>query len=397
MSAAAEAAPVASDPKSPLIIFTGAFDGTIKIWAVPKRPARGAIHRAALSVTPQLLATLSGHTASVNTLVFAPTGRRFFTGDGVGIVKVWDDNAPLTSPTGTSKTSKRHARDSKHAAGAGAESDSDGDDDVWGDGEADATQFRGVPWAKRFQCSHTMAVSSSASTKASGAAAAATAGAATPKGATDSNAPGASAGSAGAAAVGGTGAAAVTSATGGNPLASVHASSIHALAYVEERNGANGRLVAYCRNNTLVLFSLSRWDVRRTFSGVDSRHGTMRCAISPDGTFLVAGSEDGKAYFWELSGGRLVSVLDIGYFTPLCDVTWHPTEHLVGFASYGVDAPFALYQYAPAYMADAQYDEPTVVLARQSAAANLSLVGNDADTDFAPDPERDADAPVINR
>jgi len=108
------------------------------------------------------------------------------------------------------------------------------------------------------------------------------------------------------------------------------------------------RLVTYAQNDTLYSYTLMRNEIQRKMTGVSSRHGTLRCAISPDGYYLVAGSEDGRAYFWDLASGRLEATLDVGFHLPLFDVCWHPTEHLVAFASFGADAPIVAFQWTPA-------------------------------------------------
>ncbi len=71
-----------------------------------------------------------------------------------------------------------------------------------------------------------------------------------------------------------------------------------------------------------------------------------------------------------------MSVLDVGFFTPLCDLSWHPTEHMVAFASYGADTPFQVWQYVPSYMLEAIYSRDRSLLERAAQTASVSLVGN---------------------
>jgi hypothetical protein len=61
---------------------------------------------------------------------------------------------------------------------------------------------------------------------------------------------------------------------------------------------------------------------------------------------LVAGSDDGKAYFWDVNSGHLQQIIDVGFPLPMYDVCWHPNEHAVAFACYGGDFPIVIHEYA---------------------------------------------------
>lgn len=103
------------------------------------------------------------------------------------------------------------------------------------------------------------------------------------------------------------------------------------------------RLVVYTRASSLYLVSILRQQVRREFSGAVCKRGRVRFVISPDGSYLLAGSEDGKAYIWDIVRGVLISTLDTGARAPLCDVAWHPNQHLVALCNYGSgDTPIVL-------------------------------------------------------
>jgi WD40 repeat protein len=105
------------------------------------------------------------------------------------------------------------------------------------------------------------------------------------------------------------------------------------------------RLVVYCRDNSLYIFSLLRYDIRKVLTGIPCHHHSLRCAISPDGDKLVAGGEDGNAYFWDLTHGELEKIMEVGYSAPLFDVTWHPSQHAVAFSSFGGDYPIRVFEY----------------------------------------------------
>jgi WD40 repeat protein len=59
---------------SPLLVFTGSFDASIKIWSVPSvaAPSNSPRLTPLLSVAPTLLTTIQAHRAAVNSYVGTP-------------------------------------------------------------------------------------------------------------------------------------------------------------------------------------------------------------------------------------------------------------------------------------------------------------------------------------
>jgi WD40 repeat protein len=228
--------PTARDPP---LIYTGSFDGSIRIWN---------------RETGRQLAQFNSHAPhNVNALVFAPNGRRFFTADSRGNIKVWSDS---TQP-GLDDTGRPSGRASSVGAGRG--------------------------WSSKIECIRTIT----------------------------------------------------------HP--ELKGDTINCLRF----HANPEQLVAYCRDNALYLFSLRSYDLRHKFIGATCQLQNLRCAISPDGRLLVAGSENGTAHFWQTRTGKHVYTLDLGLGSqqPIHDVTWHPTEHAVAFAAFGSDRPITVYEH----------------------------------------------------
>ena len=71
----------------------------------------------------------------------------------------------------------------------------------------------------------------------------------------------------------------------------------------------------------------------------------IRARFSPDGRYVIAGSEDGRVYVWETSSNlRVAAALSIvSYPQPLCDVSWHPTQHVLALTCFGGESPTLIY------------------------------------------------------
>jgi jouberin len=67
---------------NPRVIVTGSFDGSIRFWNVIDEMATNQAN------TPDK--KIEAHKSNINTLCFNADGTRLFSGDGSGIVKIWD-------------------------------------------------------------------------------------------------------------------------------------------------------------------------------------------------------------------------------------------------------------------------------------------------------------------
>lgn len=102
-----------------------------------------------------------------------------------------------------------------------------------------------------------------------------------------------------------------------------------------------GQLLVQAQQNCLNLVDLTTNKVVVHFKGTICQSALVRAVFSPDGNFVIAGSEDGTVCVWDAATGlRLNSspFLDkVRYRAPICDVSWHPTQHVVAITAYGAD------------------------------------------------------------
>jgi WD40 repeat protein len=227
----------------PSLIFTGAYDGLIRIWD---------------SLGGTLIAELSNHSTYVNAITFNPNGHQFFTGDADGVIKLWEDSQFAGAKARVESQSayeRKSAYESKHVSS-----------DIW---------------RRRFKCIRTM------------------------------------------------------------QHRQLVGDAISSLEY----HAKPERLVAYVRSGAVYSFSFLRYDIQKTMIGPKTANRGLKSCISPDGKYVVAGSADGIAYFFDLYTGSQIKQLDVGFTMPMYNMVWHPTEHLVAFCSYGGDYPIEIWQW----------------------------------------------------
>ena len=133
------------------------------------------------------------------------------------------------------------------------------------------------------------------------------------------------------------------------------------------------RLLVQTRRSQLLALDHQRQHFATRYTGHRCTEYHIRAAYSPDGRFVVAGSEDGRFYAWdEDSGNLLFDGFGVGLSGPLLQVSWSATQHIVAMCGYGNDAPALLYYFSAAAAAE------TPMLAAAAAASNQAAFGADA-------------------
>ncbi|KFR07371.1 Jouberin, partial [Opisthocomus hoazin] len=108
----------------------------------------------------------------------------------------------------------------------------------------------------------------------------------------------------------------------------------------------NGRrLLIHAKDSTLRIMDL-RILATKKYIGATNYRENIHSTLTPCGTFLFSGSEDGKAYVWNAETGDQVAIYsELSFTSPLRDVAFHPHEHMVSFCAFGQNQPILVYIY----------------------------------------------------
>ncbi|NWI19371.1 AHI1 protein, partial [Crypturellus soui] len=108
----------------------------------------------------------------------------------------------------------------------------------------------------------------------------------------------------------------------------------------------NGRrLLIHAKDSTLRIMDL-RILATKKYIGATNYREKIHSTLTPCGSFLFSGSEDGKAYVWNPETGDQVAVYsELSFTSPLRDVAFHPHEHMVSFCAFGQNQPILVYIY----------------------------------------------------
>ncbi|XP_053447619.1 jouberin isoform X3 [Nycticebus coucang] len=105
------------------------------------------------------------------------------------------------------------------------------------------------------------------------------------------------------------------------------------------------RLLIHTKDSTLRIMDL-RILAARKFVGAANYREKIHSTLTPCGTFLFAGSEDGIVYVWNPETGEQVAMYsDLPFKSPIRDISYHPFENMVAFCAFGQNEPILLYIY----------------------------------------------------
>ncbi|XP_052025162.1 jouberin isoform X2 [Apodemus sylvaticus] len=105
------------------------------------------------------------------------------------------------------------------------------------------------------------------------------------------------------------------------------------------------RLLIHTKDSTLRIMDL-RILAARKFVGAANYREKIHSTLTPCGSLLFSGSEDGMVYVWNPETGEQVAMYsDLPFKSTIRDISYHPFENMVAFCAFGQSEPILLYIY----------------------------------------------------
>ncbi|CAH8659986.1 unnamed protein product [Heterobilharzia americana] len=105
-------------------------------------------------------------------------------------------------------------------------------------------------------------------------------------------------------------------------------------------------LLVHQRDNCLKMLDLRSDFITTRFHGALNNTELLRSCISPCGSLLFSGSEDGNVYVWNVNTGDQVEIYQ-NLLLPgsVTSISYHPMDNVVAFSAVGPESPVAIYKY----------------------------------------------------
>ena len=73
----------------------------------------------------------------------------------------------------------------------------------------------------------------------------------------------------------------------------------------------------------------------------------IRSCISPDGVYLLSGSEDGSPVLWDIASNKRfddeIERMCVKFKGPVIDVDWNNKYHMIAVCGFGAEFPILVY------------------------------------------------------
>ena len=105
----------------------------------------------------------------------------------------------------------------------------------------------------------------------------------------------------------------------------------------------------HSRDNCIRLINISKEkpQVNLRYFGSKCTKTNIKSTVSPDGSYILSGSEEGIPHIWSLDSGlpQNTKKFECGFVDSVCDVSWSNTYHMIAMSAFGQEHPLLVYVY----------------------------------------------------
>jgi jouberin len=103
----------------------------------------------------------------------------------------------------------------------------------------------------------------------------------------------------------------------------------------------------HSRDNCIRLMNISKEkpQVNLRYFGSKCTKTNIKSTVSPDGVYILSGSEEGVPHMWSLDSGlpQSTSKFECGWVDSVSDVSWSNTYNMIALSSFGQEHPLLVY------------------------------------------------------
>jgi jouberin len=112
---------------------------------------------------------------------------------------------------------------------------------------------------------------------------------------------------------------------------------------------SNFSLMVYSRDNMVRIFETKVMVLSQRYSGVVCKSYHMMATFSPDGQYILAGSENGSVVLWTVRKAEIAQVpkWKFRFEYPVTAVAWNRVQNMIAIFSFGEGRPVLIFAAPP--------------------------------------------------